>query len=117
MEGATFRPELIASAPGEEDYHPSVRDRGGIKTEDFLIFYGKVAKERRLKLQQDLLDTEDQKLTFQPQINTKSRYIAEQLAAAVDEENIKDSQNKLMNGPNKKPERYQQLYFEGLLRK
>jgi hypothetical protein len=51
LEGATFRPELIASAPGEEEYYPSVRDRGGIKTEDFLIFYGKVAQERRLKLQ------------------------------------------------------------------
>jgi len=37
-----------------------MRERGGIKTEDFLIFYGKVAQERRLKLQQDLLMVENE---------------------------------------------------------
>jgi hypothetical protein len=43
MDGATFKPELISQNFVSHDGRKAVRDRGGIKTEDFLIFYGKVA--------------------------------------------------------------------------
>jgi hypothetical protein len=47
MDGATFRPELVSQNFVTLDGRKAVRDRGGIKTEDFLIFYGKVAAQRR----------------------------------------------------------------------
>ena len=63
MADATFKPDLCSKS--------SARDRR-IKTEDFLLYQGRLADEKKEKLKQELERQEMQDVSFKPSILKKS---------------------------------------------
>ena len=66
LEGATFRPNIHTSANKR-----MVRDKR-IKTEDFLMFQGRLADEKKQRLKKDLERQEMEDVSFKPSIDKKS---------------------------------------------
>ncbi len=68
MKGATFKPEIRSSGQRQ------ARDKT-IKTEDFLLFQGRLANEKKKKLKMDIERQEMEDVSFKPTILKKSEEI------------------------------------------
>ena len=68
MATATFKPAIKGNK------QRSAREKG-IKTEDFLLFQGRLANERNMRLKKELEAQEMEDVSFKPKILKKSEQI------------------------------------------
>ena len=65
----------------------SAREKG-IKTEDFLLFQGRLADERRRKLKQEIEDQEMETAPFKPSILRKSNQLVQRRNERINAGNV-----------------------------
>ena len=66
LEGVTFQPELKTNRLPKRD---------GVRPEDFLLFQGQLASEKKAKLKRDVERQRAEEETFKPFINQRSKWI------------------------------------------
>ena len=84
MANATFKPDLCSKG--------SARDRR-IKTEDFLLYQGRLADEKKEKLKRELERQEMSDVSFKPNILKKSERMVAKRNDRFLSENVGDSEN------------------------
>ena len=65
----------------------------GIKTEDFLLFQGRLTNEKRQRLKKDLERQEMEEASFQPKILKKSAQIIQRRNERLYAENVSDAKS------------------------
>jgi len=109
MKDATFKPEIGSSG------QRITRDKT-IKTEDFLLFQGRLANEKKKKLKMDIERQEMKDVSFKPVILKKSEEIVKRKNGLQvnHSENVSDGQRPSTSDPS---QRSQELYQEAFIRK
>lgn len=85
MAEATFRPSI-----GESTNLKTGRQKG-VKPEDFLLFQGRLAEEKKQKLKKDIEKQEMESASFKPKILKKSEQIVRRRNERVFAENVSDN--------------------------
>lgn len=104
MAEVTFKPDI--GGGGHRDPR--------IKTEDFLLFQGRLAHEKKEKLKRDLEKQEMEHVSFKPSILKKSEQIVAKREGKFISENVGDE---VASTPVDTTEKSQKLYMESFLRR
>ena len=102
LENVTFQPNIYTNPKRRQN-------RDGVKTEDFLLWQGERAQEKRDRLRKDIEEQEKEKFKFKPKICEKSKKMAERQRQRLNGENLVDSRTT--------PDRFNELYFDHVFRK